>query len=415
MRAVSFLGLGNYSEACYVFDGRECRTAYFPVAVCELFGARELRLLMTAAARAKHFAGLQADLAARGLSDTVQAVEIPEGKSEAEIWELFDVLTGALPSSPDDGVLLDVTFGYRSLPVLAVIAAAYLQVARGVPIDKLVYGAWESPDDEGRTPVFDLSPFLTLLRWTTATEQFLRTGEAKPLTQALEAAHNLPHRASPSASDLPRQLKNVAGALDEVSQAMQLARPHAMMEAAATLAGRLETADSEARRWAKPFAVLLDRVRADYAPLALSAPLSDARRDLDVQRRLLDWYVERGRAVEAILLAREYVISSFILEHGWDVIADRDHAEKLLGDAAAAKRTKQTADGMVADGAAVPVDDSWAQLWNRIGDLRNDVAHCGMRRSPRPVRSILGDVARLPAQLDTLSARPAPGREGVGR
>ena len=81
MRAVSFLGLSDYSEACYVFDGRECRTAYFPVAVCELFGARELRLLMTAAARAKHFAGLQADLAARGLSDIVRAVEIPEGKS----------------------------------------------------------------------------------------------------------------------------------------------------------------------------------------------------------------------------------------------------------------------------------------------------------------------------------------------
>jgi hypothetical protein len=39
------------------------------------------------------------------------------------------------------------------------------------------------------------------------------------------------------------------------------------------------------------------------------------------------------------------------------------------------------------------------KIWSWLGDLRNDVAHCGMRAQPRPTKAILSDAAQLVERL----------------
>ncbi|MBC7225311.1 MAG: TIGR02221 family CRISPR-associated protein, partial [Anaerolineae bacterium] len=52
MKALSFLGTGNYQETTYVFRGEECRTHLFPKALCEFFRPSDLLVFVTEEAEA---------------------------------------------------------------------------------------------------------------------------------------------------------------------------------------------------------------------------------------------------------------------------------------------------------------------------------------------------------------------------
>src|SRR5262249_18100468 len=160
-----------------------------------------------------------------------------EGKNEEEVWHLFDYLIDAV--EPGEEIVLDVTHSYRSLPILVVIAGAYLRVVKEVRVERILYGAYEARDDTNHAPVFDLSPSLSLLEWTAATDLFQRTGNAEPLAALLRDTQDELYRSGATAPDLPKRLKSAAGALASLSEAMRLVRVHESMQLAGGLLERL--------------------------------------------------------------------------------------------------------------------------------------------------------------------------------
>ena len=48
------------------------------------------------------------------LGDVVKEVPIPEGRSEEELWQIFDICVAQVAEG--DQIILDVTHGFRSLP-----------------------------------------------------------------------------------------------------------------------------------------------------------------------------------------------------------------------------------------------------------------------------------------------------------
>jgi CRISPR-associated DxTHG motif protein len=50
------------------------------------------------------------------LGHRVEWVDIPEGRSEQELWEIFDRVASAVDEG--DTILLDITHAFRSIPMI---------------------------------------------------------------------------------------------------------------------------------------------------------------------------------------------------------------------------------------------------------------------------------------------------------
>ena len=214
-KVISFLGASQMTETIYCLNDRECRTCFMAEATARFFAPDELLVVVTSEAKAKNFAALE-----QRLADVLQpqAIDIPAGKTEDELWTIFNALAGVI--NDRDTIIFDVTNAFRSLPILAFLVISYIRVVRQARVEQVVYGAFEARIGE-RTPVFDLTPFVQLLDWTTATDAFLKYGRADDL--------------SALTTSLP-EYQQLGSVLRSLTSALQTSRPSETLEKAHQLA-----------------------------------------------------------------------------------------------------------------------------------------------------------------------------------
>lgn len=396
---IAHLGTGKYDETTYVWGDREpVRASLFPVAACRWLRPRRVSVLLTEEARAhQHWADLQSAL--EGSAELV-GVAIPDGRSEDELWSTMDAIAGC--ATPGETLALDVTHGLRTGPMVALLSAAFLDAIQDGPkIGHVLYGAWQMRDlATDRSPTFDLTPFLRVLGWTHAARVLADGGDARPLSALLKeydgpAGHQ---RHEP-------KLVKAGKSLERLSAALAVARPRKVCPEAGKALRLLGEAPAELDARSAPFAAASSSLRGTYEGLD--------EEGLEGASRLVAWYAQRNRAMEAILLAREWTVSLAGEAVGRAEIADRDAVEHALGAAVAARRPRAdepAEGGPAARARACPTfeGEEWRQLvdwWDKIHDLRNDVAHCGYRRSERRTATILTEASELPARLAPLLAR----------
>jgi len=131
-----------------------------------------------------NYAGLQHRLAGLPVDATILAKRIPDGKDRDQIQTIFETIIDNLHQ--EDDVVFDITHGFRSLPMLAMVALNYAKVLKGVRILGIFYGAYEARIGD-RAPIFDLTPFDDALNWALAVDRFLLSGDA---TLASELANS---------------------------------------------------------------------------------------------------------------------------------------------------------------------------------------------------------------------------------
>jgi hypothetical protein len=97
---------------------------------------------------------------------------------------------------------------------------------------------------------------------------------------------------------------------------------------------------------------LLEHITETYRPFADD--------DLRTQAKLIEWYYQHGHIVQAMTLAREWIISYQLAQQGkdWRDRDARDWMEEYLN-----------------------VHVKQYRLWSMVRDLRNDLAHCGFGRA----------------------------------
>ena len=405
MKAISFLGTGKYETVTYCWQGRECQTRLFPEAVARIFEPEKVLVFVTPTAKQhENFAALSERLGAK-----MEAIDIPEGRSERELWEIFERVVSAVNAK--DTILLDITHAFRSIPMIVFAAAAYLRRTKEVMIERIIYGAYEAreplrtpPQPEDRAPIFDLTPLLDLLDWLSGAEFFLQRSDATLLAERLRTVHRQAWR-SRSGEDLPTILQPIANKLQSFSQALHLARPRDVMNHANGLLQMLEKVISEAEQWAKPFAVILEQIRSETEKFSHNAPDRLDKENLQKQLALIEHFVEKGLWVQAILLAREWSVSWVALQRGDGDWLDSNYREREIEHAlgSAAKRLRGESVEVPEWFDELPKSKEVADLWNSLTQLRNDVAHCGMRKNAAPISSIEQRVKELPSRLKALT------------
>lgn len=118
-----------------------------------------------------------------GLTCPVKDVDIKNGNDETEIWDIFETVYGLI--EPGDELYLDLTHGFRSLPMLLLVLVNYAKFLRNVKVAYLSYGNFEAAKD-GVAPIINLLPFTYLQDWTTAASSFEETGRVEVLNQAIK-------------------------------------------------------------------------------------------------------------------------------------------------------------------------------------------------------------------------------------
>jgi len=376
MKLITVLGTGKYEPVTYRWNDHTYETSFVQEAFVHWLKPEVTCVLLTEKARETHWNNL-----CQRLQEHTQIVEvdIPDGKSEAELWEIFEAISEVVQEG--DEIAFDITHSFRSLPMIALLTIAYLKQVKGVKVQYVLYGAYEARDNQG-APVFDLTPFADLLDWLAAAKMFTATGDSSELGQLIQEIQNDAYRNREAyGENLPRALKNFGAALAEVSHDLLLTRVPNLPKSVSNLIEKQKRASAEVSDWTPPLTLLLDKIADAYEPFQDDS--------LPTQAALIRWYLNHNHIVQAVTLAREWVVSYHLHKEGkdWRDAAARKQMENQLNES-----LKQEA------------------LWSDIITIRNDLAHCGFGRAEGQVlsaTSIRQNAEEVVKQIEQLAQQEA--------
>ncbi len=421
LHLLTFLGARPLEETTYTWRGFTHTASAAPLATTAFLRPSRVSVFLTAQARQATYPAFERAFK-QAFADTVlQPIDITVGKNEQELWALFERMSDTILEAPEREIALDITHGFRSLPILALLAATYTQAAFAVRVQAALYGALDATQN-GQTPMFDLSPMLTLLEWAVAADRFNRTGDARYLASLLgqaqkRLAQGLQHDQEAIAQQVA-PLGRLRSGLKHLSQALAVVRPDEVAEGAARLPEHIE----QARRGlavaasAQPFQQLLDTIARSYQPLGLAEPAQASPRErLAAQRALVRWYLEREHWVQAITLARELLVN-WVMAHlglpSWEDLDERQRVEQVINAEAARMVKAKKARSAQPEArqpfrslflGQVPQVEQLLGLWKDLADKRNDIDHAGMRPKPESASTLIQAVQRLVEQVLTLT------------
>jgi len=333
-------------------------------------GARALVLVTKAAAEA-NYEECAAELEQAGIQAV--RVDIPEGRNETEIFQIFDALTQRVEDG--DRVTVDVTFSLRHLPFILVAALIYMVGLKKVQVDGIYYGAFLLKDEHNTVPILDITALFRMIEWYHALAAANQEGDFRALGKLLKgdvgrlfqsgqrdmilskASGLVAEMASSLASVLPLETGLQAAETMRVIEELEMTLDPAL---AARLA--LDRMKSWLAKWA------VDALDFPYPKDGVRLSNKELERQLD----LACWYADLGNLPAALLVLREWMVSFQQLQDGlsedWLGRERRAKYEKRLSELANnAKRNLVTG-----------YDREIASLWDRISGLRNRFAHAGM-------------------------------------
>jgi len=196
---ISILGTGYYEPTKYFFDkisGKETKTRFIQKAAINHFcsdwnNSNKIFLFLTKSARETNwkspaqeknkkdsYTGLGQVLEKMGLKAELIDKDIPNGKDEKEIWEIFQIIFNQLKEN--DNVYFDITHAFRSLPMLLMVLINYSKFLKTIKVKSITYGNHQAEKD-GYSPVINLTAFSQLQDWTSASDEFINFGSVDKL------------------------------------------------------------------------------------------------------------------------------------------------------------------------------------------------------------------------------------------
>jgi CRISPR-associated Csx2 family protein len=386
-KVISFLGTSvkptKYSYKEQVYEG-----SLFQIALRQFMKFDEMLVFVTKGARKIAYPVLEE------LNDPrIKPIDIRTGRTSEGLWDIFNTVVKTIDN--DDTVIFDITHGLRSIPFLTFLVAAYLRSAKNIKIEAVLYGAFDLGQG-GPAPVIDLSEFVSLLDWLTATNQFIKTGNATALAKQL------------SQTQEPTLLP-LAETVEGIATGLHLLRPKETSAAAAALSENLDLARETLP---PPFALLADSVQASYGRFGQTEK-TEARDQLIYQLEMINWYHRRGQIVHALSMAREWVISFLCVHFGLDTENrdERNEMEFLIGGG---KLTDRETGQILRESryleqwSNVPQANRLRKLWVKgagyeLAELRNDVLHSGFRKDAKSAFQIITEANKVIGELNSIA------------
>lgn len=416
---LSFLGTSSYTEAEYDFgsegDGgaapRLLRGRFASLCMAQVWKPQEIIILATEKAESQNKGEFAREYKEKGLEALpcqFRFERIPEGRTQAEIWSLFQTIVETIP--PESEVVIDVTHGFRSLPMIALAAVHYLELVKRIRIKHIWYGAFEQ-GREGPFPIIDLAAFSDMLGWIWAVRTFRDSGESHPLAEKLTSLQgDLYHTLSkdPGVKTLGEHLRHIGFSLLAVQPHLLWARMPLAIRQLDAVASKVQkegetAAPTPALAQAKGVgAALLGLLRDELLSLqgqkqteeTHGQPAWNARAQLEFELQLIDRYLTWHKPAQALLLMREWLIT-------WALHKKGEKTGVFLYDGSAGYDEEKRRDIEQELATEKPPSDEELKkvhkLLSQVREKRNALAHAGYNTTAR-TKSLI-DPQRLPEDL----------------
>lgn len=190
---ISFLGMGGkdgYTPVVYKHNEQKTlqKREFVQTAILELYPHSEIEqiiFLTTIESEEKHKQKLKEELKLIGVDEN-KYVEINDISSDLTkldaAWDWFGKLQGVIGN--DDTIILDVTHGFRIIPVVFSAAIGYLKRAKNVYVESVLYGVFDAPEDE--KPIVDMKDFYTINDWAEGVGRLVDDADASYLKKVAE-------------------------------------------------------------------------------------------------------------------------------------------------------------------------------------------------------------------------------------
>ena len=404
---IAFLGTTTYVPCNYTYGGEKVPNVCFvQEAIARLMcrdweeddrilvfltrEAREMNWMDTSSGDTSGSTGKKKGLKSRldsiGLLAKVEALDIPSGNTEKEIWEIFRKVFDNIREG--DEILFDITHAFRSIPMLAIIILQYARVMKDVTLAGVYYGALQSLGtmneirkmrmEDRNAPIFDLTPFVSLMLWTEAIDSFIRYGDAERVSElAREEAQPILVETG-GKDEAASKLRVFANRLECLTRQFRTGRGVGLIDFDYDgLRDMISLVEESCN--VPPLLPLFARVRKKIEGFAND----DVRNGF----RAVEWCLEHGLIQQGITLLYETINSHLIdICFGHDLITDRAYRKAVnraiyfKNDGKSEDEWDVTAKEKRIIQAVIPnLDPELAKIYELIGKYRNDINHGGFK------------------------------------
>ena len=231
---ISFLGTGSYEPCMYYWKEKSedlkpvsyVQTAIFKLLCSDFDENDRITIFITDYAESRNKEGLTKEFEKFGIKQP-EFVKIPDGKSEKELWEIFDAVFNPLEKNGE--IIFDITHSFRYLPMILFVLLNYASFVKEIEISGIYYGAFEVlgtpnyvkeniPLEKRFVPIFDLTPLAHIQKWIAATQSFVVSGNAELLANMINQSEE---QFSEKVNNKDENLKNIFKNINPLTESLQ--------------------------------------------------------------------------------------------------------------------------------------------------------------------------------------------------
>lgn len=418
---ISFLGVNNYLTCNYFISGKEMVNGvkYVQEAIlktlCQNFSPQDRILIFNTEKAFKrnwldnghidedgnviysdehdNANGLKTRISNLRLSALVENFIIPEGFTEKQIWDIFQIVYDQVHES--DSLIIDITHAFRSIPMLGMVLINYLKVVKHSSIEGIYYGAFEaigsyteikSKSLADRTAeILNLTPLNILQDWTNAANSFIRYGYSGEIISLTD--DYLRYSDQYTNKRFNNILKDFVRLFQELSGYFATVRGKLIIDGNIFLDIKSRIAKLKKSSQLRPLIPLLEKIEEKTAEFS----------EMDIENgfRAVKWCIEHSLIQQGITLLQEMIItyiSHFTNQEfrlNYCAKKDRELVSIALNfvnknitreDWKIDEDHKETVAALINNNTL----QSFAKPYSELSTLRNDINHGGFRGDRRP-------------------------------
>jgi CRISPR-associated (Cas) DxTHG family len=339
------------------------------------------------------------------------SISIANGNTVEEIWSVFQTIYDQLKDLPvGSEIYFDITFGFRSLPMLGIVLLNYVQTMQNVVVKYIFYGNYEvgrhektnlrnkakakgASDDElkkldeqpPQSPILDLRAFAELQDWTTGAQAFLNGGSTNLLK-------NLIAQKNPQ----------LANDLDAFAQSILMCRGQQLNQDLDIDSLKSQIVNLQSQTIQAQLRPLLERIEQKIQPFNSQNTLNGIQ--------AVEWCVNNGLIQQGYTFLQE-TLKSYVIEHVFSGNSNlqsyilhkemREAAHLALNGATEYKIRTRLLPGMPDKSREMKTFVTRIRIVhyyrNLTGDrgLRNDINHCGFKANYEQPDDLIVELRQL--------------------
>jgi hypothetical protein len=319
---LSFLGRGTrgkdqYEPTVYLLNGKQSGTTEFvQAAEMQILGAENFdRIIIVATQKSYnlHFDKLRNQLEGAGVKNVIPII-ISEDMSPSGQWEWFEKILPCF--EPGDELTVDLTHGYRAIPIVFSTAINFLQKAKNIRLRAVYYAAYEK--NTTLAPIVDMKEFYIINQWAEAVSRLVEDADARKMTQLAATSADF-QIGQLNDEDLIRVLEDLTNTVRNVD-VNNVGRKADL--AIRMVKDRQGTASGTEK-------ILLDLVLGKFATLAGEPQTGRYDRPyFNLQLKIIELLLEHKLYMQAYTAMREFIASIGMIEMQMATMANREAQDR---------------------------------------------------------------------------------------